>query len=269
MSQFKQYIILVFLALTFGYSANAQGLSLTPIEGSIHDYTCNGITEGSSYTFNVVATNGAQTGGYDFIGVNSGIIGNDGLASTQIQWNTGSSLNQYEVWLDVSISGCSNKIFIGVSPQPNNRSIDFDVVASTECFNIAGNNFTVSIITEDNNGQPIPAAYFPLSVQFTVNGNIQSQLLEFDNQVLQVNETMFSANPAQNTAVEVAIANVTDVKNAPVQPGATNGVHIRTIFAIPEIEFTEELRKLYNVKHEEITAYTNNNARRMERMEPE
>jgi hypothetical protein len=268
MSQFKQYIILVFLAVTFGYAANAQGLSLTPIEGSIHDYTCNGITEGSSYTFNVVATNGAQTGGYDFIGVNSGIIGNDGLASAQIQWNTGSSLNKYEVWLEVSASGCSNKIFLGVSPQPNNRSIGFDVVASTECFNVSDNNFTVSFITEDNNGQPIPAAYFPLSVQFTVNGTIQSQLLEFDNQVLQVNETMFAANPAQNTVVEVAIVSVTDLKNAPVQPGAANGTHIHTIFAIPEIEFTEELLKKYYSKHEEITAFTNNNARRMERMEP-
>lgn len=268
MSQFKQFIIFVFLAVTHGYAANAQGLSLTPIEGSIHDYTCNGITVGSNYTFNVVATNGGQTGGYDFIGGNSGIIGNDGLATAQIQWNTGSSLNQYQVWLEVSASGCSNKIFIGVSPQPNNRTIGFDVVASTECFNLSGNSFTVSFITKDNNGQPIPAAYFPLFVQFAVNGTIQSQLLEFNNQVLQVNETMFAANPQQNTAVEVAITNVTDANNAPIQPGAANATHIRTIFAIPEIEFTEELLKKYNLMHEEITAYNNNNARRMERMEP-
>lgn len=256
------------MAIAFSYSAIAQGLSLTPIEGSTHTYTCNGITEGSNYTFNVVADNGGLPGDYDFIGNNSGIIGNDGLATAEIQWNTGSSLNQFEVWLEVSSSGCSNKIFIGVSPQPNYRTIGFDVVASTECFNLSGNNFTVFFITEDNNGQPIPAAYFPLQVEFTVNGSIQSQLLEYNNPILQIPETMFAANPAQNTSVEVVITGVTDVKNAPVQPGSLNGTYIRTIFAIPEIEFTEELRKRYKL-NEETTAYNIGSTVRMVRMEPQ
>jgi hypothetical protein len=259
----------VFLAVACSYSSNAQGLSLTPIEGSTHTYTCNGITEGSSYTFNVIADNGGLPGDYDFIGNNSGIIGSDGLATAEIQWNTGSSINNYKVWLDVEISGCSNKIFLGVSPQPNNRTIGFDVVASTECFNLSGNNFTVSFITEDNNGQPIPAAYFPLQVEFTVNGGFQSQLLDYNNQVLQIPETMFAANPAQNTSVEVVITGVTDVKNAPIQAGALNGTHLRTIFAIPEIEFTEELRKKYNLNYEATTAYNDSDSRRLERMEPE
>jgi hypothetical protein len=231
----------------------AQNLSLVPIEGSLQSYTCNGATEGCNYVFNVVADNGGQPGDFDFIGSNSGIIGNDGIASTQIQWNTGSSLNTYKVWLDVEIGGCSNRIFIGVSPQPNNRSIGFGITASTECFNLTNNGFAISFITEDNNGQPIPAAYFPLQVEFTVNGTPQSQLLSFDNQQLQISESMFSVLPDKDTPVEVVLTSVTDVKNAPVQPGA-NGTHSRTIHAIPAIEFTEELRKRY-YESESFTAY--------------
>lgn len=254
MSQLKQFVILVLSLVTFGYSAKAQNLSLVPIEGSLHSYTCNGVTEGCNYVFNVIADNGGQPGDFDFIGSNSGIIGNDGIATTQIQWNTGSSLNTYKVWLDVEIDGCSNRIYIGVSPQSNNRSIGFGLTASTECFNLTNNGFTIAFITEDNNRQPIPAAYFPLQVEFTVNGAPQSQLLNYNDQQLQITDVMFSALPDQNTPVEVVLTNVTDVKNAPVQPGA-NGTHLRTIYAIPEIEFTEELRRQYYDK-ERITAYS-------------
>lgn len=252
MSRLKQ-IAFVLLLNVFCIGISAQNLSLVPIEGSLHSYTCKGVTEGCNYVFSVVADNGGQPGDFDFIGSYSGVTGNDGIATTQIQWNTGSSLNTYKVWLDVEYNGCSNRIFIGVSPQPNNRSLGFGITASTECFNLSGNNFTVSIITKDNNGQPIPAAYFPLLVEFTVNGAPQSQLLSFDNQQLSITETMFSALPDKETPVEVVLTSVTDVKNAPVNPVA-NGTHLRTIHAIPAIEFTEELRKKY-YESEGFTAY--------------
>ncbi len=252
MSRLKQITFLLLLSV-FSTGVMAQNLSLVPIEGSLHSYTCNGVTEGFNYVFNVVADNGGQPSDFNFIGSNSGVIGNDGIATTQIQWNIGSSLNTYKVWLEVEYNGCSNRIYIGVSPQPNNRSLDFDITASTECFNLTGNNFSVSIITKDNNGQPIPAAYFPLTVEFTVNGTPQSQLLSFGNQQLLITETMFSALPDKETPVEVVLTSVTDVKNAPVQPGA-NGTHLRTIHAIPAIEFTEELRKQY-YERETFTAY--------------
>lgn len=268
MTQLKPFIIILLMLFNFGYGAFAQGLSQTPYEGSIHSYTCNGITEGSSYTFYVTADIGGKTGEYDFIGGKSGIVGNDGTVTAQIQWNTGSSINQFELWLEVNSSGCSNQIFIGVSPQPNNRSIGFDEVASTDCFNLSGNNFAISFKTKDNNGQPIPAAFFPLQVEFTVNGNIQSQLVTFNEQMLKINETMFAANPQENTTVVVEISKVTDTKNSPVKPGDNSGVHARTIFAIPEIEFTEELRKRFEAQREENTAYNFTGARGLDLMEP-
>jgi len=270
MTQYKQFIIFVLLLTFFGMLAKAQNSAKFPYEGSTHVYTCNGLSVGADYNFNITSsTGGVNTGEFGFIGAISGIVGADGLATAEIQWNTGSSMNNYEVWLEVSISGCSNKIFLGVSPQPNNRSIGFDVVASTECFNLSGNSFAISFITLDNNGQPIPAAYFPLSVEFDVNGEIHSQTLSFDNQVLQVNDQWFVANPQQNTDVLVALTNITDKNNAPIKPGLANGTHVRSIFAIPEIEFTEELRQQYNLKYEKITAFYDSDKHRLERMEPE
>jgi hypothetical protein len=269
MAQFKQFIIFVLMLSSFGMLVQAQSTALFPYEGSTHDYACNGISVGADYEFHITAKTGSVLAGdFDFIGDVSGTIGSDGIATAQIQWNTGSSLNEYEVWLDVTIAGCSNRIFIGVSPQINNRSVGFDLTASTECFNLSDNSFTISFITLDNNGQPLSAAYFPLIVEFDVNGMIQSQLVSFDNQLLSISESMFTANPTQNTDVIVDFTNVTDKYNAPVKPDIVNGTHTRTLFAIPEIEFTQELRELYNLMYEETTAYNGNNTDRVERLEP-
>lgn len=254
MSQFKQYILLVFLALTFSYSAKAQGLSLTPIEGSTHAYTCNGISEGSNYTFYVVAENGGLTGEYDFIGTNSGIVGFDGLASVQIRWNSGSAFNQYQVWLEVSSVGCSNQIFIGVTPQLNNRSIGFDAVASNACFSQDGNGFELPVSLLANNGGPLSENHYPVNVSFTVNGTEHQQVLEFGTTTLQISETMFSADYSQDTEVLVKITGATDAHNAKIYPGEENSMHARTIFAIPVIEFTQQL-KLQEELNEETTAH--------------
>jgi hypothetical protein len=268
MIRFKKIIIFVLLLTSFGMLVKAQSTALFPDEGSIHSYTCNGISEGAGYIFYITAQTGSVLpGDFDFIGDISGIIGNDGLASVEIQWNTGSSLNQYDVWLEVTISGCSNKIFIGVSPQPNNRSSGFDVMASTECFNLSDNSFAISFITLDNNGQPIPAAYFPMMAEFSVNGTNHSQMVSYNNQLLQISEDWFVANPIQTTDVLVEITNVTDVYHAPVKPDVAKATHTRSIFAIPEIEFTEELRRRFNL--DQITAYNKNSTDRFRRMKPE
>ncbi|HCE58420.1 MAG TPA: hypothetical protein DER09_11455 [Prolixibacteraceae bacterium] len=182
----------------------------------------------------------------------AGFITDPNLSDVAVQWNLAGTY--FVTVTETDAGGCSNKKALAVQVQPNNRSIGFGLTASTECFSISGNDFQLALSLLDNNGAPLTAAYFPLAVQFTVNGEPQSQLLRYNDQTLQITETMFTANPQQNTSVEVMITNVTDVKNVPVQPGA-NGTHLRTIYAIPEIEFTEELRRQYYDK-ERITAYS-------------
>lgn len=269
MLQFKHFIITVIMLSFLVMQAKAQSLDRIPYEGSTHEYTCNGISVGADYEFYITTKTGnLLAGDFDFIGDVSGTIGSDGIASAQIQWNTGSSLNEYEVWLDVTTAGCSNRIFIGVSPQVNDRSIGFDITASSGCFNLSDNSFTISFITLDNNGQPLSAAYFPLMVEFDVNGLNQSQLVRYDSQLLNINGNWFTANPVENTDVVVEFKTATDKYNAPVKPEETNGTHIRSIFAIPEIEFTEELRERYRLMYEELTAYNSNVTDRADRLEP-
>ncbi|WP_372649847.1 hypothetical protein [Draconibacterium sp.] len=235
----------------FGLLAKAQRSADTPLEGGSYVYACNGISEGADYTFFVTA-NADGTGVYDddltwefdFIGNTTGVIADDGLATTQILWNEGASLNNYYVWLEVSILGCSNSIRLEVAPQLNNRVAEFESTASTDCFNKEGNSFSERIITLDNNGQPIGAAYFPLNVEFSVNGVSYSQKLQYDDQSIQVDEDWFSPDPTVDNDVLVAITSITDKDGIPIKSG-TSATYTHTIFALPIIEFSEELRKKY------------------------
>ncbi len=182
-----------------------------------------------------------------------------------MQWNLA---GQYFLMVsETNAEGCSNKKAIAVQVEQNNRSTEFDIMASIECFNPESNNFSLPINVLDNNSQPLSAAYYPMLVEFSVNGSSQSQIVSFDNQLLTINEDWFTADPTQNSDVIVEITNVTDVYNAPVKPGVNSGTHTRTLFAIPEIEFTEELRIHFNL-NEEITAYNISSTDHILRMEP-
>lgn len=241
MSRLIHFIIAVLLMLAFGRQAAAQQLSLVPVEGSIHSYSCNGIDEGSSYQFYIVDMSGNQAAGYDYIGVNSGIVGNNGIANLTVHWKEGAAQTRYTLWLEVAKDGCSNQINLAVSPQPNNRSAGFDAVASTDCFNPLGNNFEISFITRNNNGQPVEAAHFPLQVDYTVNGKSFTKQLEFDQPVLVINESMFTAGSDQNTTVLIEITGVIDKFGAKLPVDENRKTHYRTVFAVPVIEFSEAM----------------------------
>jgi hypothetical protein len=224
----------------------AQG-DLVIYEGTQMNYRV-GFNDGNTYAWEILSNvNPTEIANPD----NAGFITDPNLSDVAVQWNLAG--NYFVTVTETDAGGCSNKKALAVQVQPNNRSVGFDVVASTECFNLNGNNFNLAVAVLDNNGVALASAYFPLTVQFTVNGTTQSQLLSFDNQQLQISETMFSALPDKETPVEVVLTSVTDVKNAPVNPGA-NSTHLRTIHAIPAIEFTEELRKRY-YESESFTAY--------------
>jgi len=154
MTQFEHIIIPVLLLLALGQAANAQSTARQPYEGALHTYTCNGISVGAGYDFYITANadgsgrlDDGLTGEFDIINA-KGIVGDDGLASTPIQWNTGASAHKYYVWLEATApqGGCSNRINIQISPQINrfdllSENIPVDnttscpAVASTDGFN--------------------------------------------------------------------------------------------------------------------------------------
>ncbi len=246
----------------FGVLAKAQHSAVAPLEGGVYDYVCNGISVGAEYNF-YVAENPDGSGRYDdgltdefdFIGDVSGTIGADGLAAAQILWNEGASAYEYNVWLEVTIEGCSNNIRLEVKPQQNNHSVGFDLTASTECFNTSDNSFLLALQTADNNGQPLTSDYFPLEVEFSIGGQLYTQVVDFNNQNIQVNEAWFTVDPTTNSDVLVEIVKATDKDDIPVKPDAASAIHTRTIFALPQIEFSQAIITKYNLNDTKITAY--------------
>lgn len=226
----------------------AQG-DLVIYEGTQMNYKV-GFNDGNKYAWEIMSNvnppQNASPGDFGF-------ITDPSLSDVMVQWNVAGTY--FVTVTESDVSGCSNKKALAIQVQPNNRSVGFDAVASAECYNLNGNPFNLALAVMDNNGAPLSETYFPLQVEFTVNGAPQSQLLSYNDQQLLITDAMFSALPDQNTAVEVKLTSVTDVKFAPVQPG-TNGTHLRTINAIPVIEFTEEIRLRYLKRQNEVTAYS-------------
>jgi hypothetical protein len=127
MTHFKHIIILVLVLFTLGFTVQAQSTARFPFEGASHTYTCNGISVGANYDFYMAAnTDGSGryddglTGEFDFINNTTGTVGDDGLATTNIQWNTGAAAHIYYLRLEVTIpGGCSNSINLQITPQAN------------------------------------------------------------------------------------------------------------------------------------------------------
>lgn len=255
----KSSFVMILFLLAAGFLAAQEGFVVN--EGAQLNYRVD-FHEGNNYAWEVVtgfnpATRAGPSEALFYTDSNFSEVG--------VQWNLA---GQYFLMVtETDALGCSNTKALAVNVTSNSSFIGFDVVASNECFNLDGNSFEQLVSVLDNNGQPISADYFPVTVNFTVNGVNHSQLLDFDNQVLQISEQWFAANPVQNIDIVVEITLATDKNNSPIQPGSENGMHVRTLFAIPEIEFTVELRKKY-YQNEEITAYNDNSISRIERLEP-
>lgn len=264
MRLYKHTIITLLLLISVGFSAQAQGTALQPFEGAIHTYMWDGLQEGMEYEFYVTADAGGNsvfddgvTEEFDFMTTANGTVAEgNSAASAQIQWNPGAALKNYFLWIKVTgTSGCSNYRYVGILPAPNNRSIGFDVVASNECFSPGGNGFELPVSLLANNGEPLPKDHYPVNVSFTVNGTEHQQVLEFGTTALQIAETQFAANHAQDTQVLVEITGATDRHSADVLPDTESSVHTRIIYAIPEIEFVRQMQQLNELNYENSIVY--------------
>jgi hypothetical protein len=159
MTRSKHTIILVLMLAAFGLSAHAQSSARLPFEGAIHSYTVDGISVGAGYEFFITANidgssvlDDASTGEFDFLDIANGIIGADGLASINIQWNNGAAANIYYLWLEATIGGCSNNIRLEIAPQTNT----FDMVAE----NIpVSNTVSCPAIANANGFNPMADSY--------------------------------------------------------------------------------------------------------------
>ena len=143
-------------------------------------------------------------------------------------------------------SGCSNVKAIAITVLPNERSIGFDISMNSSCFNVSDNSFEQAInINYNNSGLPIDSIYYPLMVEFTVNNESHSQVIESHSQVLQIHEDWFDPDSSQDFNVIVQIVSATDIHNSGISPDIENDEHSLTIFAHPAIEFTTNSPEIY------------------------
>ncbi|RIH64837.1 hypothetical protein D1164_12395 [Mariniphaga sediminis] len=249
---------LIFFLVASGMTAQ-NGISV--YEGARFRYRVD-FHEGNQYTWQVFNQLGppasASAGEFSFTGA-------AGLNETEIQWDLAGTY--YLSVTETDLQGCSNTKALTIQVLPNHRSIGFDITASNECFTPAGFGFELALTLLANHGEPLPKKYYPVNVTFAVNGATYEQVIEPDATTLQITETMFAANPAQDTQVLIEITGATDRHSAGIFPDDESSTHTRTIFAIPEIEFTQQIQLLKRL-NEKTTAHTMFIPVCMERQEP-
>ncbi|TNF46718.1 MAG: gliding motility-associated C-terminal domain-containing protein [Bacteroidetes bacterium] len=155
--------------------------------------------------------------------------------------------------IETDVGGCSNTKVLPVNVVSNNRTISFVESASNACTNVNGNGFTLPLKITEGGGTPLEETSFPLTVDFSVNGKSYSQIVDFANQVLEIKDEWITISPQFDNKTEVQLVQAIDVKGIPVYTETGKNIHIRTIYAVPDIEFVTFVTKIdqgTTVKHQ-------------------
>lgn len=221
----QNHIIILLLLFAFGQAAVAQSTARQPYEGALHSYACNGISAGAVFEFYITASadgsgryDDGLTGEFDIINT-KGIVGNDGLASTPIQWNKGASLHIYYVWLEATdAGGCSNRINIQITPQTN----QFDLLSE----NIPVDN-TVSCpaVAASDGFNPMASAYDAgtTTLKFIVrrvNGTDNKLTADAGDSYDWFFEPVLAVDPASNAGI--SIVSIVGAKSGKLSANAGN-----------------------------------------------
>ena len=220
-------MILILLAALFGAAQEA----IVVFEGATTNHFVDK-NPGSSYDWGVYVNFNPDTEAppddYE-------IIGSAGEDKIKIKW-----LSKGIFYLKVTetdLKGCENLKVLPVNVVSNNRSIGFLTSVSSSCFNSEGNGFSLPLMVSGNNGQPLASEYFPLIVEFSLNGVSYSQQISFSNQKIQINNDWLNINSLNDFSANVEIKSARDVQNVDIPPDINMKLHTRSIFALPQIEF--------------------------------
>jgi gliding motility-associated-like protein len=163
------------------------------------------------------------------------IMGSAGEDKIKIKW-----LSRGIFYLKVTetdLKGCENLKILPVNVISNNNSIGFLTSVSSSCFNTEGNGFSLSLMVLGDNGQPLTSEYFPLVVEFSLNGVGYSQQIYFNNQEIQINNDWLNNNSQNDFSANIEILSARDFQNVAIPPDINMKLHTRSIFALPLIEF--------------------------------
>lgn len=179
------------------------------------------------------------------------ITGSPGTGTAKVRWDK--SGFYYLRVIETDAGGCSNTKVLPVKVLSNNRTISFVESASTACTTVNGNGFTLPLKLQESGGTPVGETSFPFSVEFTVNGESYSQIVDYSNQFLDIKGDWVSVSPQFDNKIEVQLVKATDIKGIAVYPETVKNNHIRTIYAVPGIEFVTIQTKIGQgaiVKHQ-------------------
>lgn len=170
------------------------------------------------------------------------ITDSPGTGKVKVRWNR-SGLYYLRV-IETDVGGCSNTKVLPVNVVSNNRTIGFLTTTSAVCTDINGNGFNLPLKIQESDETPLDETGFPITVEFTVNGKSYSQLVEYTNLVLDIKNEWITISPQFDNKTEVQLVQAIDVKGIPVYPETGQNSHIRTIYAVPDIEFVTFTTKI-------------------------
>jgi gliding motility-associated-like protein len=163
------------------------------------------------------------------------IIGAATEDKIQIKWLK--SGMYYLKVVETDMKSCENLKVLPVNVISNTRSIGFLATSGSSCFSSGGNGFSIPLIAFDNKGKPLTEDYFPLAVEFSLNGKGYAQELAFNNQMLTILDDWLDVDPQSNFNAKVEIISAKDVRDNDIPPDPNLKTYTRTILALPQIEF--------------------------------
>lgn len=139
--------------------------------------------------------------------------------------------------IETDITGCTNRKVVAVKVNSNNRIIVFNSPSSLACYSYAGNGFDLPIQILDDGGVPLDESDYPVDVAFSVNETSFAQRINYDQQILNIDDTWFTATSNQESTVTVKLTAAQDQQGTNIPVVSANNSHVRTIGAIPMLEF--------------------------------
>lgn len=144
---------------------------------------------------------------------------------------------------ETDATGCTNAKAQTVSVLPNNRLISFAQLAGNGCFSSTNNSFEIQIDILDNNGSALDSVYFPVQVEFTVNGSKHVQSVVYSNQTLQISDDWFNVDEGADSEVLIIMLSAEDRYKSNIPLDGNKYLH--TIFAYPQLEFVTQTSEVY------------------------
>jgi gliding motility-associated-like protein len=160
--------------------------------------------------------------------------------------------------------GCTNLKVLPVKVVAGKRSVSFVANASSSCFNKKDNGFDIPLQLTGNGGNPLEESFFPVLVEFMVDGVTFDQTVEFEKQSIEIPGEIINISPQLTSKKTIQLIGASDILGNSVELISGKDFHVRTVYAVPEtnfVSFSDLVQQGTEVIHEvELTSGNSMNA---------